>query len=328
MLRLGADRLERPAAEQIVDAAAEDGGESKCAGGATRSSGSLCRRDLSTPPADERASLFAESAYRCGLSRSAAAVPLPLHNIVTRDDAVASLAGGAPAQPGGDGEFVAVSGIVVAFLRLGGLRFSAPSTVEWRPGSREGRPPWLLDPYQRPFPRYHLLIEQPGGFFYAGEAHLGSFATDGSSATFSLREPLPRDFWVRVGGYPHWLVELNHQAHQLSPDQDQTLRALLGRLMNPPYGHLTLTRYEQDALHLFTNATRGWLMYLREPADSGLYVAGAAEEDEDEEEFRCDCGITLEFPRSRTLPARDAADLVMEFFRSGRLPESARWEPE
>jgi hypothetical protein len=36
------------------------------------------------------------------------------------------------------------------------------------------------------------------------------------------------------------------------------------------FAHLQMTRYEEDSLTIHTNARRGWLMYLRFPADNGL----------------------------------------------------------
>jgi hypothetical protein len=224
------------------------------------------------------------------------------------------------------GEFVALPGTVIGFLRPAALTFRSPTTIEWRPGANPDQPPWLLAPAS--LPKYHLLIEQPSGFFYAGDAHLGCYSMDGSNATFSLSAPLPRDAWVRFGGYPHWLVELNHEEHRIGNEDESALRSLLDRVVAPPYGHLTLTRYQEDSLDLFTNPERGWLMYLREPGDTGLYVAAANAEDDKDEHFRCDCGIDLEFPRSQTLPLEKAADIVKAFFRSGKLPESVSWEPQ
>ena len=106
------------------------------------------------------------------------------------------------------------------------------------------------------------------------------------------------------------------------------LLLLLDRVVAQPHGHLVLTRYEEDSLDLFTNQERGWLMYLREPGDSGLYVAAMNDEGDSDEHFTCDCGIDLEFPRSRTLPLKKAADVVAAFFRSGTLPEFVSWEEQ
>jgi len=129
-----------------------------------------------------------------------------------------------------------------------------------------------------------------------------------------------------LGGFPHWEVELNHQTYRLGRENVDGLRRLVNQVMYPNRGHIMLTRYEEDSLHLYTNETRGWLMYLREPGDSGLYL-GTTCADDVIEEFTCECGISLEFPRSQTLPAEAAAALFEEFVRSGRLPTSVGWEP-
>jgi hypothetical protein len=173
-----------------------------------------------------------------------------------------------------------------------------------------------------------LLIEQEGGFFNVGDAHLGCYSMDGSMGRFTLSVRMPRDAWVRFGGYPHWKVTLNHEVHRIGSDDERLLRSLLDRMITQPLGHLALTRYEEDELDLFTNQERGWLMYLREPGDSGLYVAAANDEEDANERFTCDCGIDLEFPRSRTLPLERAASVLASFFRSGVLPESVSWEEQ
>jgi hypothetical protein len=147
-------------------------------------------------------------------------------------------------------------------------------------------------------------------------------------AQFTLSVRLPRDAWVRFGGFPHWKIIVNHEEHRVGSGDERSLRSLLDRMMTKSHGHLAMTRYEEDSLDLFTNEERGWLMYLREPGDSGLYVAEGNDEEDAEEHFRCDCGIDLEFPRSRTLPLQEAAAVVAAYFRSGALPEFVSWEEQ
>src|SRR5829696_5280440 len=105
-------------------------------------------------------------------------VPLPLHKVVARNEAVASLAAAARSQVVRGGEFVTLPGTVIGFLRPGALRFCSPTTVEWGPGNNREQPPWLSAPAKAPFPEYHLLIEQAPGFFNAGKAHLGCHSMD------------------------------------------------------------------------------------------------------------------------------------------------------
>jgi hypothetical protein len=251
---------------------------------------------------------------------------LPIHKTVTRREALAALAGDAQVRVARGGEFVILPGTVIGFLHPRTLTLCSPTTIEWKPGTDRHQTPWLA-PARAPSPKYYLLIEHETGFFSAGDAHLGCYSMDGSMARFTLSARLPRDVWVRLGGYPHWLVTVNHSAHRIGDGDEQGLHLLLDQVVAQPNGHLSLTRYEEDSLDLFTNQERGWLMYLREPGDSGLYVA-ANDDDGPDELFTCDCGIDLEFPRSRTLPLRRAADLVAAFFRAGTLPESVSWEPQ
>jgi hypothetical protein len=255
-------------------------------------------------------------------------LPLSLHQLVSRNDALAALGGDAQFRVLRQGEFVTFPGNVVGFLDPRSLTFQSPTTLEWKPGTKPDQPPWLLAPARAPSPKYHLLIEQESGFFYAGDAHLGCYSMDGSMGQFTLSVRLPRDAWVGFGGYPHWKVTLNHEEHRIGNADERSVRSLLDRMVGQPHGHLALTRYEEDSLDLFTNKERGWLMYLREPGDSGLYVAGANDDEDADEHFTCDCGIDLEFPRSRTLPLERAADVVASFFRSGTLPKSVSWEEQ
>src|SRR5262245_16085095 len=115
-------------------------------------------------------------------------------------------------------------------------------------------------------------------FFYAGPAHLASYGSvlggsgTGVCANFSLNERLPREMWLKVGGYPGWLVEVNHQSHRVVAGDVAAFEQLVNQLPQQECSHLCMTRYEEDSLIVHTNAQRGWLMYLRDPADGGVYT--------------------------------------------------------
>jgi hypothetical protein len=68
-------------------------------------------------------------------------------------------------------------------------------------------------------------------------------------------------------------------------------------------------------------------MYLRDPEDTGLYLhdPSVAESAAPLEEFRCDCGISLEYPVHDTLPREAAIDVAMAFFQTGILPRIKEW---
>ena len=89
--------------------------------------------------------------------------------------------------------------------------------------------------------------------------------------------------------------------------------------------HISLTRYEDDSLHVHENERCAWLVYLREPADSGLYLDSGIVRADPDEYFRCDCGIDLQFPTRQTVSVLDALGIVRYFFREGALPTSWNW---
>jgi hypothetical protein len=86
--------------------------------------------------------------------------------------------------------------------------------------------PWLpekvrevYDRGQKPIKKlrqHHVFVRTPSDerFIYAGPAHLGSYVSvPGNDATelsadFSLNERLPREAWLKFGGYPGWLLEI------------------------------------------------------------------------------------------------------------------------
>jgi hypothetical protein len=109
-----------------------------------------------------------------------------------------------------------------------------------------------------------------------------------------------------------------------------TFERLVGILAQQEFSHLSMTRYEEDSLSVYTNARRGWLMYLRYPADHGVYARDLeyTEEPETEERFECVCGIDLEFPASQTLPRHMALQAVVDFFRTRELPQCVHWALE
>jgi hypothetical protein len=246
------------------------------------------------------------------------------------------------------GHFVVLDGAVLGFLTLRQdgpkTTFTSPTELTWRPPESYDTPgeelPWLPTDVREIADR-HLFVRpstsQP--YVYVGPAHLGSYSyrpgSDGDvEAGFSLKQKLPRELWLRFGGYAGWQVDLNHSMVHVPVDDDVAFDRLLRAALAEQSSHLIMTRYEEDSMHLFLNAERGWLMYLREPGDSGLYIRDPAfqRDDDDvyyqelEEDFECTCGISMTFPRSQTLPRDQAADVVREFFAArGSLPESINW---
>lgn len=267
-----------------------------------------------------------------------------LHNLYSSDEAIGIFAAGDRPEFCCDGQFVILPSVVLCCGTVGPNDtepyMSSPSEFVWRPKTRATGDDWLppqvtevWDRSTRPMTKtkgHHIFLRNKGeeSFLYCGEAHLGSYGTmqtkDGSpgrAANFSLNTKLPREEWLKLGGYSDWMIEINHQSHYVNAGDPHAFEALVQELASQPFSHLSMTRYEEDSLHLYTNASRGWLMYLREPGDSGLYTRDPNYDgaDDDEERFRCVCGIDLEFPREQTLPRETAAQVCIEFFQGNCL---------
>jgi hypothetical protein len=182
---------------------------------------------------------------------------------------------------------------------------------------------------------HHVLLRAKSDhdYFFAGPAHLGSYGGPaggglGVQADFTLNNKLPREDWLHFGGFPGWLVDVNHETRRVNNGDVKTLKQLLKDIPCHEYSHLRMTRYEEDALTIHTNAHRGWLMYERNPFDGGIYVQepGSRDDSEREELFKCVCGIDLEFPVAQTVPRDLALQAAEEFFVSGDLPRCVHWE--
>ncbi len=281
-----------------------------------------------------------------------------LHNWYSAKDAVAAFGAAERPESFCEGQFVVLPSVVLCFLTVGQTfddpHVSSPSSVVWRPklGTKRAGPDddeWLPEKVWEVWDRsgkqvrklrvHHVLLRPRADdrFFYAGEAHLGSYGSTrtasgewGLAANFSLTHKLPRDVWLKLGGYPGWLVEVNHECHRVEAGDLPAFERLVGELAGREFSHLCMTRYEEDSLTVHTNAQRGWLMYLRHPTDGGVYPRdlGYSGPPESEEVFQCVCGIELEFPADQTLPRDLAGRAAVEFFQTGRLPQCVHWELE
>jgi len=280
-------------------------------------------------------------------------VELKIHNWYSIDEALGAFNASAP-EFHCDKQFVVVPQAVLCFATIGETssqsHVPSPSSLTWRPLRLDYEPgdsiPWLpksvrevCDRSRKPIQKlreHHVFLrkDKEGKFLYAGVAHLGSYECVRTgdpaklSANFSLNAKLPRDAWLKFGGYPGWLVEVNHRCHRLGFEDTAIFEKLVQELPSQEFSHLSLTRYEEDSLTLHTNATRGWLMYLERPDDGGIYVRdpGWTGDAERQEIFRCGCGIDLEFPAQHTLPRELAIAAVVEFFKTRQLPRRVDWD--
>ena len=254
---------------------------------------------------------------------------LELHARYSKETAIADFDG--EPQFRCDDEFAVLFDAVLGFFTVGDdtTRSQVPSasTVTWRPQRFDYAPsdeyPWLPVDVREVFcrtgskivrlRRHHIFLRAHVGqdYLFAGEAHLGSYGC--LTTEFTLSSRLPRDFWLECGGYAGWQVDLNHTDHQLEAGNLQQLSALLDRLADQEYSHFSMTRYEEDSLAIHTNAQRAWVMYLRDPADCGLYLDDPTQGDS-EEHFKCTCGISLDVPASQTTSHEQAAEIAKHFF--------------
>jgi Immunity protein Imm1 len=277
-----------------------------------------------------------------------------LHGMYSVEEAIAAFDATSAAELLCDRQFVILPTAVLCMATVGDPatrpNLSNPSHVVWRPARIDYAPiddvPWLPSKVRevrgadrRKIREHHVFLRLPSdeSFFYAGKAHLGSYGGPRSGGTpwqrtadFRLNEKVPRSEWLRLGGYPGWLIEINHRDERVDNGDLGALRRLTAELPRQEFSHLSMTRYEEDSLTLHTNARRGWLMYLRDPKDGGLYTSDPAYTGDRRarEMFRCVCGIELDFPADQTLPRVLAIRLVEEFFASGSLPQSTSWQPE
>lgn len=279
-----------------------------------------------------------------------------LHHWYTSAELVAAFGGNAGSERLCDGEFILLPRVVLGLVTLGDAakepHVSGPSDLVWRPRrlnyDRFDHLPWfpkkvreVYDYSQTPIKalrEHHVALRTQADekYIYGGRAHLGSYASVRGkdptklSANFTLNTKLPRDVWLKFGGYPGWYVELNHNKHHVNAGDLPAFERLAQQLTSQKFSHLGMTRYEEDSLNVHANARRGWLMYLTNPADPGIYARDREfKGDSDTEEvFQCVCGIDLEFPESETVPRELATRAVLEFFRTGELPHCVDWAAE
>jgi hypothetical protein len=275
-----------------------------------------------------------------------------LHQSYTTDEAVAAFGEGS-AEWLCDGQFAVLPRQVLCFFtldqraighdgRADGTRVESPTGVFWRPGRPDYAPgdeePWLPTPVREvcgPYPARELLREhqmflcRPGDerYFYAGRAHLGGWSNPlDPFADFSLRAKMPRDAWVRFGGYPGWLVGVATRSERIAAGDTAAYNRLVAEL-GPAEGRIFLTRYEQDSLSVTVNAERGHVGYTG-PDGQGYRAARDPAPCGDPDaiiELPACCELPLEAAQAETLPRAVAIEAAAEFFRTGQPPACVGW---
>jgi hypothetical protein len=174
---------------------------------------------------------------------------------------------------------------------------------------------------------HHVFLRLPAEkrFLYAGKAHLGSWSA--VEANFTLNQKLPREEWLRLGGYTGWLIDVDHRSDRVDKGDLATFRGLASETAGLEFSHLSMTRFEEDVLTVFTNARRAWLMYQLDPAD--CFYSGCdpdfAGDRQAEELFHCVCGIRMDCSADHAVPRDMAMRISEEFFSTGELPRTLRW---
>ena len=268
---------------------------------------------------------------------------LQIHRECTMRDAITDFGG--HAEMWCDDQFAVLPESVLCFVTVSpeatDSHLPQPSSVTWKPKRLDYAPyddeySWLPTPvrevYDLSSPRtvrlrtHHLFIRtnQMTAFYYIGEAHLGSYGgpcgnePGNREACFSLNKKVSPEIWLACGGYTDWKVEIDHVEHVVN--NITAMNEVLCKLRPDAFSHLYMTRYEEDSLTIHTNPLgRAWMMYLPQPDDTGLYINNP-ELGTELHNFRCGCGIDLDFPANQTLPYTMAVKIARSLYETGGLP--------
>ena len=167
----------------------------------------------------------------------------------------------------------------------------------------------------------HLYVGQLGLQMFTGPSDYRHQRVD-----FRLEPKLPKDLWLRFGGYDGWQLSLNHREYLLADGDLAALTTHLEAVRDAEEIHLTLTRYEEDLLLLRAEKGQAYLRY--NDWEGGEWVSLNAEYPEDTKEvasFYCTCGASLDMPLCHVLPRELALETVLAFFRSGAQPSTIDW---
>lgn len=274
---------------------------------------------------------------------------LSLYHSCTAEQAVARFGDPAEAELFCDRQFAVLPGTTVCFATQGdpdsGTKLLAPSKLAWKPARldyhSEDKRPWLPERLticvERDgawLPLHHMFLRVAGEqqFVYAGIAVLNSFGDipeNGriqKAAHFTLDTKLPRDLWLRFGGYAGWRVGFNNTELRFEASDWAGFEQLLAGVPTAPgYWLVWITGYDEQWFTVQFNAHRARLRY----GPGG--ERGVESWDSDcpnprrREFFGNDGQIDVVFAAERTVPRELAVRAVVEYFRTGQLPECICW---
>jgi hypothetical protein len=271
---------------------------------------------------------------------------IELYTLYSRAAALEALGieGAAPVAWGG--QLVIGASVLALFVTLGpaenASHFPRPEHFCYRPDREyaltlpgEGWVPEALATHRRAGRELHLFVQEGevGCYRSAGRLGLGMYSLPRDyrqqRAEFDLEPRLPRDLWVRYGGYPGWKLTLRHQERLLAAGDEAVLDACLREVRDVEDVHLSLTRYEGDGLQLLANESQAYLAYENEWGGEEVVINRDYPDDTEEvAAFSCSCGIGLEMPLCNVISRTQGLEAVREFFVTGAQPVSVEWSDE
>ena len=123
-----------------------------------------------------------------------------------------------------------------------------------------------------PYAELHLVgAAADGGLSYLGPAHLAAYGRSGyesrDEASFHLPDRLPRELWLRLGGFAGLRVEATDVHEDVEAAAVRT--AVADMLAASATGEVWVRRWTGEALTVLCEAERAFLMGLSERGDVG-----------------------------------------------------------
>jgi hypothetical protein len=162
---------------------------------------------------------------------------------------------------------------------------------------------------------------------YLGPAHLASYGHSSheshGEASFHLFHRLPRDLWLRLGGFAGVRLEANGQRDDLEAATVRT--AVADALGAAATGELWLRRWTGEALLVLFERERAFVMALAGSGDAGLVACDRQRAGEREPvAFTLSNGQVDEWPLEATV-SHDQALEAAAGWADGHRTESVLW---
>lgn len=184
-----------------------------------------------------------------------------------------------------DDQFVANDETKLAFLVLDhaytGTCFTYPNRLIWRPTQHYLKTTDCHQQFTEQFVAtpIHIMVQLPEDtiYTYIGVVSCHSYIRHSTftqddffvDVTFWSENWLPRELWVKWGGYEAWKLIFNNEEVRVSTWAE--IEPYVQRLYseNNEYHHLVLEYYDGDMLHVATSGNRVIFNYSPEPFGSG-----------------------------------------------------------